>query len=81
MLYEVITGVPVDQLRDPEFPLWKRVAVQLEALRAIAEAYGAAFPEGEVRYDGVPGYAELEARGLEAVITSYSIHYTKLYER
>lgn len=59
-------GVPVDQLRDPEFPLWKRVAVQLEALRAIADAYGEAFPDGEVRYDGVPGYAELEARGLEA---------------
>lgn len=56
----------VDQLRHPEYPLRTRVAVQLEAVRAILDAYNAARPERGILYGGLPGYDELEARGLEA---------------
>jgi len=56
----------VDQLRHPEYPLRTRVAVQLEAVRAIVDAYNAARPERGILYGGLPGYDELEARGLEA---------------
>ena len=56
----------VDQLRHPEYPLRTRVAVQLEAVRAIVDAYNAARPERGVLYRGLPGYDELASRGLEA---------------
>jgi hypothetical protein len=56
----------VDQLRHPEYPLRTRVAVQLKAVRAIVDAYNAARPERGILYGGLPGYDELESRGLEA---------------
>ncbi len=59
------TGGEVDQLRDPVFPLWKRVAVQLEAMAALVRCFDATSGAGLVRYAGLPGYAEFEARGLE----------------
>jgi hypothetical protein len=55
----------VDQLRHRDYPLWARVAVHLEAVRAIVDAYNAAYPERGILYDGLPGYGDLESRGLE----------------
>jgi predicted deacylase len=55
---------PPDPVHDPAFPLWRRVAVQLEAIRAIAEnsKEKLSLP---VEYSGLPDYAALEKDGLE----------------
>ncbi|GHV51210.1 hypothetical protein AGMMS49579_06090 [Spirochaetia bacterium] len=55
---------PPDPVHDPAFPLWRRVAVQLEAIRAIAEnSKGKLSPQ--IEYSGLPDYAALEKGGLE----------------
>ena len=59
-------GTPVDQLRHDQYPLWKRVGVQLETLSALVRNFNAEGKTGVVQYEGVPGYAELEEKGLEA---------------
>ncbi|MDP3178325.1 MAG: succinylglutamate desuccinylase/aspartoacylase family protein [Spirochaetaceae bacterium] len=56
---------PVDQLGHPEFPLWRRVAVDLEAISALVRSYNASSRGGILRFGGVPGFAELRAAGLE----------------
>lgn len=59
----------IDQLGHPEFPLKRRVGVQLEALAAIIRAYNASeasATRGAIEYGGLPGLDELMANGLEA---------------
>ena len=56
---------PGDPVRDPEWPLEERVAVHLEALRAIVEAYNGSVPESRrVVIEGLPGCGELVRDGL-----------------
>ncbi|MDX9897896.1 MAG: succinylglutamate desuccinylase/aspartoacylase family protein [Spirochaetia bacterium] len=59
-------GEPVDQLGHPEYPLWRRVGVQLETLGAIVGNYNAVSSDGTILYDGIPSLEEIEAQGLEA---------------
>ncbi|MBN2873884.1 MAG: succinylglutamate desuccinylase/aspartoacylase family protein [Spirochaetales bacterium] len=59
-------GPVTDHLRHPLFPLWKRVAVQLEALSGLVVNFNLVSEVGTVEYQGVPVYEDLEARGLEA---------------
>ncbi len=61
-------GPAPDQLRHPEHPLWRRVAVHLEVLAALVRSFNAEARDGPVLYEGVPSYGELEARGLEGYL-------------
>jgi len=61
-------GAVLDHLGHPSFPLWKRVAVQLEALSALVANFNLSADAGTVEYSGAPGYGELEAMGLEAFL-------------
>jgi len=59
----------VDHMTHPEFPLKRRVGVQLEALAAITRAYNASelAADGIIfELGGVPSLQELLERGLEA---------------
>jgi len=56
---------PGDPVKDAEWPLEERVAIHLEALLAIVEAYNAGVPEARrVVIEGLPGYGELVKSGL-----------------
>ena len=56
---------PGDPVTDPEWPLEERVAIHLEALRAVVEAYNGSVPEARrVVIEGLPGYGELIKEGL-----------------
>ncbi len=60
---------PGDPVADPEWPLAKRVAIQLEALRAIVEAYNGGVPEARrVVIEGLPSYDELTKTGLACLL-------------
>jgi len=61
-------GLVVDQLRDPLFPLWKRVGAHLEALSSIAANYSASSGAKAVRFEGAPDYETLERLGLESFL-------------
>ena len=66
MLYEVITGVRC--LSPPRLSLWKHVGAN--ALEHLGR-HAVRFAQRRMRVD----------RLADVVITSYSIHYTKLYEQ
>jgi len=65
---EVMDGASVDQLNHPQYPLWKRVAIQLEVLAALVKNYDDAAPFNSVHYEGIPNYKTLEEMGLEAFL-------------
>ena len=71
MLYEVITGS--EAAIDQRVAILK--AVFVEANRSSDDAF---LDEGLSRYDRAGDEAK---RLLQDVITSYSIHYTKLYDQ
>ena len=75
MLYEVITPYFVDAYYGPEE--WKPTA------EMISDTFPSAILMGKAK-NLVSQLENINQRGLnelEGVITSYSIHYTKLYER
>jgi len=56
---------PGDPVKDAEWPLEERVAIHLETLRAIVEAYNSGVPESRrVVIEGLPGFGELVRDGL-----------------
>lgn len=62
-----------DQALDPryvaEFPLWRRVGIQLESVMAILNVHnGQAAPMARFEVTGVPSLADLKARGIGAFL-------------
>jgi hypothetical protein len=59
----------IDPVDHPEFPLWRRVGVQLESLVEVVAAYNeGALPRHQVLLTGVPSLADLERAGLGAFL-------------
>ena len=73
MLYEVITDVAAALIlqRDINQPLADVTSGDWVSIRNVAEVIGQ-----QLNAHVVPS----QQRGYESVITSYSIHYTKLYD-
>jgi len=60
---------PGDPVTDPEWPLARRVGIQLEALRAIIDAWNGGAPEARrVVVEGLPGYEDLVKTGLDRLL-------------
>jgi gamma-glutamyltranspeptidase/glutathione hydrolase len=60
---------PGDPVIDPEWPLAKRVAIHLEALRAIVQAWNGGAPESRrVVIEGLPSYDDLAKTGLACLL-------------
>ena len=80
MLYEVITAIDIAQQQEAKSlelratvslaRLWQSQGKQAETRQVLADIYGW-FTEG---------FDTVDLKEAKAVITSYSIHYTKLYE-
>lgn len=59
----------IDPAEHPQFPLWKRVGVQLEAFGAVLAAYNDTAPaEAQVSLTGLPSLADLQRQGLGAYL-------------
>lgn len=59
----------IDPAVHPEFPLWKRVGVQLESFLAVLEAYNENAPAGrQIAVEELPSLADLEHLGLGAFL-------------
>ncbi len=60
---------PGDPVKDAEWPLEERVAIHLETLRAIVEAYNSGVPESRrVVIEGLPGFGELVRDGFARLL-------------
>lgn len=57
-----------DVVNDKEFPLWKRVGVQLDAVREILNAYNEVAGEETVTLSPLPGLTDLQRYGLGAFL-------------
>ena len=92
MLYEVITEGPVRSVFDLVYKGWHVDGNDLEAIERISIYPGKYWFQSDVTVKGLPEGAQIvtgivtsmlkrEPFSFESnVITSYSIHYTKLYE-
>ena len=79
MLYEVITGASLEGLAD-EFASTGDAAATVT--QAFDELFNSQLGVDQATISYRNGLADLKEQLLEGtVITSYSIHYTKLYER